>query len=227
VAALWGQRQNYYARRFEKTKGDSLGHFVLSAPFAVMRGSLSAGHSTRSAGRSRRGGLRPMQQADDRKRRFRAAAFSIACVLPEADRNLLASGSGSYRHPHVRSHTHLDLPHTFAAGGLSAVLMTFCIGERLFGGTVGLLGTSLLASSAVLVTEATRATTDAVLLACTVCAEGSLGDALFVAGAARTGSCPLRSRALDIPGLGSFDKEPGDSWSRRIDGTRAGSLGSR
>ncbi|HSD10200.1 MAG TPA: glycosyltransferase family 39 protein [Candidatus Binatia bacterium] len=60
------------------------------------------------------------------------------------------------------------------AGAILAVLGTLAIGRRLFDPETGLLGAALLASSPLLAVEATVATTDAVLLACVVGAQGCL-----------------------------------------------------
>ncbi len=62
------------------------------------------------------------------------------------------------------------------AGALIAVLLTFAMGRRLVGRPAALIGAGLLAASLGLVVEAHFATTDAVLLATAVAAQGSLGE---------------------------------------------------
>jgi 4-amino-4-deoxy-L-arabinose transferase-like glycosyltransferase len=59
-------------------------------------------------------------------------------------------------------------------GAILSVLFTFAIGKRLFGERTGLLGAALAASSLLLVMEAHLATTDAVLLATIMAAQGAL-----------------------------------------------------
>jgi 4-amino-4-deoxy-L-arabinose transferase-like glycosyltransferase len=59
-------------------------------------------------------------------------------------------------------------------GALLAVLGTVAIGRRLFDSATGFLAAALLASSPLLAVEAMIATTDAVLLACVVAAQGCL-----------------------------------------------------
>jgi 4-amino-4-deoxy-L-arabinose transferase-like glycosyltransferase len=54
------------------------------------------------------------------------------------------------------------------------VLMTFAFGRYLFGRQPALVGAALLASCLILVAEAHQAKTDALLLACTVAAQGAL-----------------------------------------------------
>ncbi|HYC23839.1 MAG TPA: glycosyltransferase family 39 protein [Candidatus Bathyarchaeia archaeon] len=62
-------------------------------------------------------------------------------------------------------------------GAICAVLLTYVLGRRLFGATTSFLGAALLAVSALLVVAAHLATTDAVLLACVVVAQGCLAAA--------------------------------------------------
>ncbi len=59
-------------------------------------------------------------------------------------------------------------------GALAAVLLTFQFGQALVGRPAALIGAALLASALILVSEAHQAKTDAVLLACTVAAQGVL-----------------------------------------------------
>ncbi len=59
-------------------------------------------------------------------------------------------------------------------GAIFSVLLTFTIGKRLFGDRTGLLGAALAAGSVLLVIEAHLATTDAVLLATIMAAQGAL-----------------------------------------------------
>jgi len=59
-------------------------------------------------------------------------------------------------------------------GAIFSVLLTFALGKRLFGKRTGLLGAVLAASSLLLVIEAHLATTDAVLLATIMAAQGAL-----------------------------------------------------
>jgi 4-amino-4-deoxy-L-arabinose transferase-like glycosyltransferase len=59
-------------------------------------------------------------------------------------------------------------------GAILAVLGTLAIGRRLFDSETGFLAAALLATSPLLAVEATVATTDAVLLACVVAAQGCL-----------------------------------------------------
>jgi 4-amino-4-deoxy-L-arabinose transferase-like glycosyltransferase len=59
-------------------------------------------------------------------------------------------------------------------GALLAVLITFALGQRLFGERAGMLGAVFTACSVLLVTEAHLATTDAVLLATVVAAQSVL-----------------------------------------------------
>ncbi len=61
-----------------------------------------------------------------------------------------------------------------ALSAWAAVIMTFAFGQYLFGRQVALLGAALLASSLMLVSEAHQAKTDAIMLACTVAAQGAL-----------------------------------------------------
>lgn len=75
-------------------------------------------------------------------------------------------------------------------GALVAVLLTFALGKNLFDRTTALLGAVFTASSILMVVEAHQATTDAVLLATVVAAQGSLGT-LYV-----------RARSGETVGLG-------------------------
>jgi len=59
-------------------------------------------------------------------------------------------------------------------GALSSVLLTFAFGRRMFGERTGFLGAAFVAGSFLLVMEAHLATTDAVLLATIVAAQGAL-----------------------------------------------------
>ncbi|MGA3113984.1 MAG: glycosyltransferase family 39 protein [Syntrophobacteraceae bacterium] len=59
-------------------------------------------------------------------------------------------------------------------GAIFSVLLTFALGKRLFGDRTGFLGAVLVASSLLLVMEAHLATTDAVLLATVMAAQGAL-----------------------------------------------------
>ncbi|MFZ0927474.1 MAG: glycosyltransferase family 39 protein [Syntrophobacteraceae bacterium] len=59
-------------------------------------------------------------------------------------------------------------------GAIFSVLLTFALGKRLFGDRTGFLGAVLAASSLLLVMEAHLATTDAVLLATVIAAQGAL-----------------------------------------------------
>jgi 4-amino-4-deoxy-L-arabinose transferase-like glycosyltransferase len=59
-------------------------------------------------------------------------------------------------------------------GAIFSVLLTFALGKRLFGQRAGLLGAAFCAGSILLVVEAHLATTDAVLLATVVAAQGAL-----------------------------------------------------
>jgi 4-amino-4-deoxy-L-arabinose transferase-like glycosyltransferase len=59
-------------------------------------------------------------------------------------------------------------------GAIFSVLLTFALGKRLFGERTGLLGAVFAASSLLLVMEAHLATTDAVLLATIMAAQGAL-----------------------------------------------------
>jgi 4-amino-4-deoxy-L-arabinose transferase-like glycosyltransferase len=59
-------------------------------------------------------------------------------------------------------------------GAVSAVLLTFSLGKRLFGEKTAFLATAFTAGSILLVMEAHLATTDAVLLATVVAAQGAL-----------------------------------------------------
>jgi 4-amino-4-deoxy-L-arabinose transferase-like glycosyltransferase len=81
------------------------------------------------------------------------------------------------------------LPSVF--GALAAVLLTFALGQTLFGRPAALIGAALLASAFILVSEAHQAKTDAVLLAATVAAQGVLAH-LYMAG----------NGAAKRPGLG-------------------------
>ena len=65
------------------------------------------------------------------------------------------------------------LPSALAAW--AAVLMTFSFGRGLLGTRPAFFGAVLLASAAILISEAHQAKTDAVLLACVVAAQGALG----------------------------------------------------
>ncbi|KIL98097.1 4-amino-4-deoxy-L-arabinose transferase and related glycosyltransferases of PMT family [Paramagnetospirillum magnetotacticum MS-1] len=78
------------------------------------------------------------------------------------------------------------LPSALAAWG--AVLMTFAFGQYLFGRQTALIGAALLASSLMLVSEGHQAKTDAIMLACTVAAQGAL--ARFYLGARGQAAIP-------------------------------------
>ncbi len=78
-------------------------------------------------------------------------------------------------------------------GALVAVLLSYGVGRRLFGPRTAMLGAALLAASLLLVVEAHVATTDAVLLACVVAAQGCL--AALYAGARRGRIAPARYAA--------------------------------
>lgn len=75
-----------------------------------------------------------------------------------------------------------------AMGALVAVLLTYWVGRHLFDRRAALLGAAVLAASGSLVAEAHLATTDAVLLACAVGAQGCLAR-LYIA------ACRGRPRA--------------------------------
>lgn len=77
-------------------------------------------------------------------------------------------------------------------GAVLAVLFTFSMGRRLFGEATGLLGAVLAASSILLTVEAHLATTDAVLLATVVAAQGALSRFY------------LRESGEEPPGVGVF-----------------------
>jgi 4-amino-4-deoxy-L-arabinose transferase-like glycosyltransferase len=62
------------------------------------------------------------------------------------------------------------------AASVLAVLSTYALGRRLFGGATALLGAALLAVAALAVVEAHLATTDAALLACSSIAQGCLAS---------------------------------------------------
>ncbi len=64
-------------------------------------------------------------------------------------------------------------------GALTAVLLTYAIGRRLFDDATAFLAAALLGSSLLLVVESHLATTDAALLACIVAAQGCL-SMLFI-----------------------------------------------
>lgn len=70
---------------------------------------------------------------------------------------------------------------TSVLGAILAVLATFHLGATLFDRRTALIGSGLVASSVLLVTEAHIAKTDAVLLACTVAAQAALAR-LYIAG---------------------------------------------
>jgi 4-amino-4-deoxy-L-arabinose transferase-like glycosyltransferase len=59
-------------------------------------------------------------------------------------------------------------------GAIFSVLLTYALGKRLFGERTGMLGAAFAASSVLLVMEAHLATTDAVLLATIMAAQGAL-----------------------------------------------------
>ncbi len=61
-------------------------------------------------------------------------------------------------------------------GAIVSVLLTYSIGKRLFGERTGLLGAAFAAGSILLVMEAHLATTDAVLLATIMAAQGALSS---------------------------------------------------
>ncbi|TAN59489.1 MAG: glycosyltransferase family 39 protein [Magnetospirillum sp.] len=75
-----------------------------------------------------------------------------------------------------------------ALSAWAAVLMTFAFGRYFFGRQPALLGAALLASCLILVAEAHQAKTDALLLACTVAAQGALGR--FYLGAKGSAAVP-------------------------------------
>jgi 4-amino-4-deoxy-L-arabinose transferase-like glycosyltransferase len=81
------------------------------------------------------------------------------------------------------------LPSVF--GALAAVLLTFWFGQTLFGRPAALMAAALLAAALILVSEAHQAKTDAVLLACTVAAQGVLGRLYLAAKGATQRPGPL------------------------------------
>lgn len=85
-------------------------------------------------------------------------------------------------------------------GALLAVALVARLGRRLFGARVGLLGAALLGTSFTAAAEATLATTDAVLLAAIVVAEGALAD--LWRGRHHDGPAPLGQAAVFWAALG-------------------------
>lgn len=94
-------------------------------------------------------------------------------------------------------------------GALIAVLLTFHFGQTLFGRPAALMGAALLASAFILVSEAHQAKTDAVLLACTVAAQGVLGRFYMAAkgGAKAPGQTAIAAFWL-AQGIGILIKGP-------------------
>jgi 4-amino-4-deoxy-L-arabinose transferase-like glycosyltransferase len=98
-------------------------------------------------------------------------------------------------------------------GALVAVILTYHFGGILFGRPTALLGSALLASSLILVSEAHQATTDAVLLACAVTAQGVLGRFYVGARLREIGGPPPPGKYLFLlfwiaQGLGVLVKGP-------------------
>jgi 4-amino-4-deoxy-L-arabinose transferase-like glycosyltransferase len=85
---------------------------------------------------------------------------------------LQAASVSLFSDPASRALWPYRLPSALAAW--AAVLMTFAFAHRIFTRPVALLGAALLGSCLMLVSEAHQAKTDAILLACTVAAQGAL-----------------------------------------------------
>jgi 4-amino-4-deoxy-L-arabinose transferase-like glycosyltransferase len=105
--------------------------------------------------------VRPRFQEQDRFRKpvgiYWLQALSVALTGPGTQGSIWP-----YRLPSV-------------VGGLVAVLLTYCLGATWYAPRVALVGAALLGTSLLLVVEAHLATTDAVLLALIVAAQGCLG----------------------------------------------------
>jgi 4-amino-4-deoxy-L-arabinose transferase-like glycosyltransferase len=93
-------------------------------------------------------------------------------------------------------------------GAILAVLGTLAIGWRLFDPETGLLGAALLASCPLLAVEATVATTDAVLLACVVAAQGCLACMHLARRRGETSPAWLAAGFWMAQGLGVVVKGP-------------------
>ena len=93
-------------------------------------------------------------------------------------------------------------------GALLAVWLTYWVGQSLFDRRVALLGASLLASSVLLVVEAHQATTDAVLLACVVAAQGCLAALYVDARRGHRGPASYAAGFWVAQGLGILVKGP-------------------
>ena len=93
-------------------------------------------------------------------------------------------------------------------GACAAVLLTYWIGCQLFNRSVAALGAAFLASSALLVVEAHLATTDAVLLACVVAAQGCLAALYTAAHRGSPGGARYAAGFWLAQGLGILIKGP-------------------
>jgi 4-amino-4-deoxy-L-arabinose transferase-like glycosyltransferase len=118
-----------------------------------------------------------------------------------------AASVTAFSHPLSAALWPYRLPAAVAAW--AAAMMTFAFGRSLLGARPALLAGIMIASALILVSEAHQAKTDAILLACTVAAQGALGR-LYVAGKAKEAAAARGSSscgsgrpvlALAAPGL--------------------------
>jgi len=93
-------------------------------------------------------------------------------------------------------------------GACAAVLLTYWVGCQLFNRSAAALGAAFLASSALLVVEAHLATTDAVLLACVVAAQGCLAVLYTAAQRGSPGGARHAAGFWLAQGLGVLIKGP-------------------
>ena len=89
-----------------------------------------------------------------------------------------------------------------ALSAWAAVMMTFAFGRTLLGARPALLAGVIVASALILVSEAHQAKTDAILLACTVAAQGALGR-FYVSGKAREAAAARSGGGSSCGGGGS------------------------
>jgi 4-amino-4-deoxy-L-arabinose transferase-like glycosyltransferase len=111
--------------------------------------------------------------------------------------------TGQYRRAPIWTYR---LPSVF--GALTAVLLTYWVGRRLFHRRAALLGAALLATSLLLVVEAHLATTDAVLLACVMGAQGCLAGLYVAARRGVRGPAAYAAGFWFAQGLGILVKGP-------------------
>lgn len=142
-----------------------------------------------------------IQFQDEMRAKKPAGAYWLQALSVEALSHPASTQAWPYRLPSLLA-------------GWAAVLLTFAFGRSILGPRPALLGAGLLAASLMLVSEAHQAKTDALLLLCTVAAQGILAR-FYILGRARdmaagggsgggcgTGGCGTPSPAAQIKGPG-------------------------